>query len=522
MQYSLSKPYRVFRAKFTIDTRSLAVFRVFLGVLLISDVLLRARNFSRYYTDTGVTPYSVVAEINVFPTASLPIWELSTHPTFTAFIFFTAFLTGITLTIGYQTRLTTIIAFLTVSAIHSRNPFVLSYADFYYHLLLFWSIFLPLAQTWSIDALRLSSRSSQGTRTHFGFGTVAVLLQVITVYTANGFHKFTPHGIHAPRNLLYNLLHFDHVTYSYVTPLLGDFQLALQALSYVWAFMLITSILLLAVENRLRTLLLTAFISSHLIMALTTRIGAFPFVSIAGLCLFIQSNTWNTIQNNTHHSLLTRSQAFITIYSHITTIALTLARFQPQHETQQPIKHYAARTFTVLYLTLIVVSLLVSLGTVTGVGSFNTTTADHISQTITTIGIQQPPWDFFTTSTAFTEHWYVFNATTTTGQRIDVFNDRPPSSKRPYPASHLQKQYDNTYRDRFYLDDMVFRPPLTKAYVTQYCEHPPESVTGTITNITVSQYRQSYTAATAANRQARSTYQYNVGTYSCPQLPTMK
>lgn len=39
-----------------VDTRSLAVFRIFVGLLAVADVLLWARNFSIYYTDDGIIP----------------------------------------------------------------------------------------------------------------------------------------------------------------------------------------------------------------------------------------------------------------------------------------------------------------------------------------------------------------------------------------------------------------------------------------------------------------------------------
>jgi len=35
----------------TIDTRSLAVFRAIMGVLIVVDILLRSRNFHRFYTE---------------------------------------------------------------------------------------------------------------------------------------------------------------------------------------------------------------------------------------------------------------------------------------------------------------------------------------------------------------------------------------------------------------------------------------------------------------------------------------
>ena len=43
-----------------LDTRSLAVFRVGLGLLLLADILERSRNLTAHYTDAGVLPRSLL------------------------------------------------------------------------------------------------------------------------------------------------------------------------------------------------------------------------------------------------------------------------------------------------------------------------------------------------------------------------------------------------------------------------------------------------------------------------------
>lgn len=39
-----------------IDARSLALFRVLAGLLVVVDIVLRSRNFRFFYTDSGVVP----------------------------------------------------------------------------------------------------------------------------------------------------------------------------------------------------------------------------------------------------------------------------------------------------------------------------------------------------------------------------------------------------------------------------------------------------------------------------------
>ena len=44
--------------RFGIDTRSLAAFRISLGLLILADLALRSRNLRAFYTDFGVLPRS--------------------------------------------------------------------------------------------------------------------------------------------------------------------------------------------------------------------------------------------------------------------------------------------------------------------------------------------------------------------------------------------------------------------------------------------------------------------------------
>ncbi|WP_235271567.1 hypothetical protein [Halorubrum saccharovorum] len=50
------------RSRIGIDVRALAAFRVALGVVLLVDLALRARNLTAFYTDSGVLPRSTVPE----------------------------------------------------------------------------------------------------------------------------------------------------------------------------------------------------------------------------------------------------------------------------------------------------------------------------------------------------------------------------------------------------------------------------------------------------------------------------
>ena len=67
-------------------------------------------------------------------------------------------LCAIALLIGYHTRLATVLSWVFLISLHSRNPLILQGGDIVSRLLLFWGMFLPLGACWSIDQ-HLSKKS---------------------------------------------------------------------------------------------------------------------------------------------------------------------------------------------------------------------------------------------------------------------------------------------------------------------------------------------------------------------------
>src|SRR4029077_4507418 len=59
---------------------------------------------------------------------------------------------GLALLVGMETRLGTIGSWLMIVSVDHRAPPIVSGADILLRMLLFWGMFLPLGETWSIDA----------------------------------------------------------------------------------------------------------------------------------------------------------------------------------------------------------------------------------------------------------------------------------------------------------------------------------------------------------------------------------
>jgi hypothetical protein len=191
------------------------------------------------------------------------------------------------LVVGYRTRIATGLSFLLVTSLDIRNVLVLSYADTLFSLLLFWALFLPLGERWSIDAARRDRPPKSGIAS---LASALILLQVVLAYFVNAVHK-SGNELWTSGEAMLLVLSLEDMTY-----LLGPWLRAapsfLEFGGLAWYYLLWFSPFLLVLVGRSRALYVAALFVGHLLLAVTVRIGAFPFVSIAGLMLFIQAPTW--------------------------------------------------------------------------------------------------------------------------------------------------------------------------------------------------------------------------------------
>ena len=166
------------RELFAIDTRSLALFRVLLGAMLLADLSKRALSLVAHYTDQGVLPRAELSALGVGPLFA-PLHRLGGSPEFQGALFALAGLLAILLILGWRTRLVAVLSFVLLMSLQQRNWLVLHVGDELLRFLLLWGIFLPLGERWSLDA----RRRGRSPRTEIlSVASVALLLQTVFVY----------------------------------------------------------------------------------------------------------------------------------------------------------------------------------------------------------------------------------------------------------------------------------------------------------------------------------------------------
>ena len=173
------------RELFAIDTRSLALFRVLLGAVLLADLSKRALSLVAHYTDQGVLPR---AELNALGAGPLfaPLHRLGGSPEFQAALFALAGALAVLLILGWKTRITSVLSFVLLVSLQQRNWLVLHAGDEMLRFLLLWGMFLPLGERWSLDARR---RGTPAREAILSVASVALLLQIVFVYVGATYSK---------------------------------------------------------------------------------------------------------------------------------------------------------------------------------------------------------------------------------------------------------------------------------------------------------------------------------------------
>ena len=429
-----------------IDTRSLAVFRIFAGILIIADVFLRLRNFEFFYTDGGAMPVSLARELTHEYAVSL--FFISGSPAVTLVLFGLHLLVGAALLLGYHTRVAAVLAFIFVVSLDFRMPLATSYADILFRHLLFWGMFLPLGERFSLDAIRSENSPA---KTYTGLAGLFVLTQMVAMYIANGSHKIPWREDWLSGESLYGILHYDSISWL-LGPYIREFPLLMQLGSVKWYILMLGAPMLLLFAGRARYFAATLYASGHLFMAATVRIGAFPFVALMGLALFYQSQAWADGRWVVDRFDLT--PRFEALHARGTEYGVWLDDRLPRATLPElPALERLRFPATVLVAAIVIISgVFIVVPTLATVGAMDEETTVPFQEEVETVQsglrLDQPPWRFYQGPIG-SDEYYVFSGLRADGEVVDVYNDRPMAWDRPH--GHRNYKQLDTYRERFYM-----------------------------------------------------------------------
>lgn len=286
---------------YCIDARSLALFRIALGIVVLMDLVQRSRHALTHYSDAGV--YS---RTDAFASLDPFRWSIlfaNGTARFADMVFWVGIIATIAMILGWKTRLATILVWVIVFSVQMRNSHLNSGADTMIRISLFWSMLLPLGSVWSLDHFFARPSSESGEKTGrstsiASIATLGLLLQVASVYLFTAILKDGPRW-REDGSALYFALGARDVTSDFgdwifrtaPEPLLTTFTFGSLMVEFAVPLMLLLPMR----SGWLRTFGVFLVVLLHLGILTTMTVGLFPLVSIASAVALLPPWFWDTL-----------------------------------------------------------------------------------------------------------------------------------------------------------------------------------------------------------------------------------
>lgn len=286
-----------------LDIRSLAAFRLSFATILILDCLIRWWDSSLHYSDLGVLPRIVLLEMG-WQANFLSLHMIGGQPWFVHLLFVLQTGLALSLFLGYRTRWATFLSWILLISIHNRNPWLLNGGDVYARLILFWMLFLPWGQAWSVDAKSgqtdqrwwMGSGFTEGL-TIRSFAALAVLLQVCLLYWFAALPKTHPSWV-GDYSAIDISLHLDHLVKPFglwFRETFSDYLSLMTRVVFHWEVWGPFLLWFPFDRGQVRLFAISVFAAMHIGFELCFEIGLFPAYCLSVLVVLLPSWFWDRL-----------------------------------------------------------------------------------------------------------------------------------------------------------------------------------------------------------------------------------
>ncbi len=299
--------FKLIKKNFSLDLRSLALFRVGIAVILLIDFLwTRLPYFDLFYTNKGLLPLQQLMGSNSFWATTSSLNFVSSSSPYQIFLFIMALLCFTMLLLGYKTRWALLGSWLLMVSFHSRNFLILNSGDTLFCLILFWALRLPLGEYFSLDSVLKGKRE----RAVFSVNSLALIFQLLFVYYFTYLLK-TDHIWKSGQGVYYSLMLDNFRT------VWGDILLQypglMKVLSIVTYYMIESFVpfafIFFGFVGSFRIFLILMMCGFHFSLGMFLHLGLFSWICMVGWLAFLPAEFWDGLNR-----WLERRQKGITVY----------------------------------------------------------------------------------------------------------------------------------------------------------------------------------------------------------------
>jgi hypothetical protein len=442
------KPGRFQSTYLTIDVRTLGLARLFIGSLLLFDLVKRSVDLEYWYTEDGLLPVELLGKAPVsiwrhgFMAAFRTEHEVAVVLSVIALVYF-CFL------IGLKTRFFHRASFVCLASLQLRVDLLSNGGDVVFCGLLLWTAFLPLGAAFSIDARRRTRTGASISSPVVSLGVLAVLLQLSTIYYFSAVHKAGQNWLDG--TAVYYLTHQERMVTWLGLWMRENMPLVVfQMLTYfALATEYVLPALILSPWGRpwTRRVAIALIWGLHCGIAAMANVGVFSAVMLSYSILLVSTDDWEWL----------RSRAAARFGDdHRLTRALSLTSPTPEMETRRasPRRRRLRTASNVVLVCLMLITTSQVLAENRGVPKWLKPTQPRwVKTTVHMLRLGQG-WHMFSPNAPYSEKHLVVDAVTADGRRVDPFNSlgarvADPTLRRIAPRV-TQNYYWGDYTARIY------------------------------------------------------------------------
>lgn len=420
--------------------------RIGIALIVICDLIIRGNDLEAHYTNQGIWPTDLIKNFGW----NKGYWSLHALsgeylPQLILFIFHFIFALGVLF--GYRTRLSTLLTWLLTISLHNRNIFILQSGDDLLRMVLFWGLFLPWSEVYSLDA---KAGRAKKTTNHWvipGYFTL-----IASVYFFSVLLK-TDAEWRSQGSAVYYALSLEQLRLP-----LGDFvynypglMKLLTHLVYYAEFLIPIFILLPSRSGRSRLLAFALIFMLHLGFGLTLYVGLFYIIGIVSAIGLLPGFIFDKLG------------------------------LKPGNKVKRPaegirIKTWFVNSLNFLSAFVICLCLIINLSTI---GWFSYRLRDELTVASNALRFNQY-WGMFSPSVLKEDGWFVYHGMDSIGRQWDLRRNedyvdysKPEHIVSMYKSDRWRKLAENMQSDNY-----TFLRPLYCKYIIKKWnrEHPQKKV----------------------------------------------
>jgi len=277
-----------------LDSRSLALFRILIAVVVIIDCATRLTLVDAFMGSGGLPN---PADPTLFPAW---LWSLhrlhgSTNAAIALLVLQIAM--AIPVLLGWRSRVAFAALTLLTLSLHNGNPYILDGGDRCLIVMMIWACFLPLGRSWSLDARRLNARQGAlaGT-TVTGLAAAVFTLQIVAIYWITVRHKSVEHWL-IQRDAVWYALNLDQFAnrFGAWAAQVRPFTTLSSASTYVIQVLAPLALLWPTRRWPIRMGAIALLAAMHLGFIPFLELGLFPWINLTGLVALIPGQFWTVL-----------------------------------------------------------------------------------------------------------------------------------------------------------------------------------------------------------------------------------